>query len=186
MLRLFIAINLPEEIKKPLAEKIESLKKSYQKINIRFIDSNQWHLTLVFLGYQPESCLTIIEKSMKKVTTNLLKPLIINFDKLTYGPSENKARMIWLKTTKETSNILNSLKNDIEKEFENENLSWQKDERIYQGHITLARFQQTTSTKLPILNESFGKNFEVKRIDLMKSILYQKGPEYEKLASFDF
>jgi len=186
MLRLFIAINLPAEIKKPLGKKVIDIKKRYQKIKIRFTTADQWHLTLVFLGYQPQNSLTPITKAIEKVAKSLLKPLIINFDKITYGPAENKARMIWLKTTKETSVVLDDLKNKIERELTRENLIWRKDKRIYQGHITLARFPLTSVNKLPKLDEVFQESFQVKKIDLMKSTLYQKGPEYEKLNSFDF
>lgn len=201
MLRLFIAINLPEDIKIPLAERLETIKNKFDKdkADIRFTVSEQWHLTISFLGYQPENVNSLIRRALEAYKNNFKSDWSckIQFEKIIYGPSPrnqnflrrgedrlgDRVRMIWLTTSKETSNFLNTAKEGIEGELVKEGIKWRREFRPFHGHITLARFEMTDIKNLPALNETFIRSFEVKKIDLMKSTLKREGPLYEKLFS---
>lgn len=184
MLRLFIAVNLPDNIKTLLAERLDKIKKNYKRIDIRFTAPEQWHLTLTFLGYQPETALPAVEKSVesnKSYWSN--KSNRIEFEKITYGPPGNRGRMIWLTTTQQSSHTLSNLKEAIEKELQQNGVKWQKESRPFHGHITLARFELTPLENLLELNEKFQEDFPLETVDLMKSTLRREGALYEKLFS---
>ncbi len=187
MLRLFIAINIPEFIKEEIQKRMEKLKisKRYRSFHPRLTTFDQWHLTLIFLGSQLESEIPKINQAMISWHNFPGKEKIkISFSKITYGPPGSKARMIWLVTKPETSLILARLKNFLEKELEKQKVIWPKEKREFQGHVTLVRFNKIIEKKyLPELEEDFEEDFELENIDLMKSTLKKEGALYEKIFS---
>lgn len=183
MSRLFIAINLPFHIKDLLEEEVNKIKNNHHQADIRFTSPEQWHLTLIFFGYQEEKFLKNIEEAMQNASSQIMKPIKIYFEKITYGPPGPRARMIWLTTTTETSAALDKVKKTIENELLKAGVKWDKENRPFHGHLTLARFEMMALKNLAALDENFNYGFEADKIDLMKSTLRREGALYEKLFS---
>ena len=64
--RLFVAINLPEEIKKNLF----CFKNRYLEIPARWTKKENLHITLYFIGYVSEKNLEKIREALKEITLN--------------------------------------------------------------------------------------------------------------------
>lgn len=144
--RIFIAIQIPEELKNNI-EKI--LKKLNFSPPTRFVKKENWHITVSFLGYLSLEEIEILKNIIKEETTALYS-FILRPEKIIWGPHGPIKRMIWLDFKQ--SREFEKLKNDIE----NKILSWQnrKSEagfRYFQNfrkelretniHLTLARFE---------------------------------------------
>lgn len=189
--RLFVAINLPQEIKdriKEVVREIQPLFDSSARLTtsgeIRFLKPENWHITITFLGYQPDDTIPAIIESMKQ-TIPILSRVIV-FDRVIFGPPGRKPKMIWLTGTKETSQNLSKIKLRLEDLLTKNRVSFDKENRLFNTHLTLARFDAGSASpeiKLPVIENI---SFAVESLDLMESHLKRTGAEYETLVKVDF
>ena len=106
-LRLFIAVNFPERIKDQIEREIEAIRYKFTN-DIRFLDRRNWHLTLIFFGYQPPEAMPAIVSAIEEAIKSTSFSEMV-FDKLDYGPAGKPPKMIWLNGNKKTSASLNKL-----------------------------------------------------------------------------
>ncbi|MFN3301776.1 MAG: RNA 2',3'-cyclic phosphodiesterase [Patescibacteria group bacterium] len=183
-IRSFIAINLPNEIKKEIGLLIEKLKKKNKNKPIKWVSDEGLHITLHFLGSQEEIVLEkvdkIIERKIKELHLgqNILKLSLTVIDAF---PNLLRPRVIFIGCQEEGNrNLVKKLQKEIGKELEKLGIEIEK--RDWIPHITLARVK--IPTKIDILNEQLSNlSFEVKSIDLMKSELTPQGAKYSILKS---
>ncbi len=188
-MRLFIAINLPVEIKEKIAQAIAQInvEKIPDNSNFRWASQDNWHLTISFLGEQPVSVISAISESIKKTAEKFPAPFI-EFEKIIFAPPNKPTRMIWLTGSEKTSKTLGKIKNKLENRLMENKVKFQKENRPFNAHLTLARFQssqQNNQNKLsnyPIPQLSF----IAQSMDLMESYLSPSGAEYEILKRVDF
>ena len=181
MVRSFIAIKLPEEIK----NKISDLQKTLRGTgaDVKWVSPESIHLTLKFLGNiektQIEEILSAIKKSSAKI-----KPFPIEIKSTGVFPKIEYPRVVWIGVKEETK-VLLVLQQKIE-----ENLlpmGFEKEGRDFTPHLTLGRVksqkgkEKLISLLLQSKDISFGK-FEVTEINLMQSILEPAGAEYSSLG----
>ncbi len=178
MKRLFIAINLPNEVKEKLKNIMAGISDFCR------VPPENWHLTLVFLGYQPDEAIIPILESIKKAAQSFTAPNI-EFEKIIYGPSNRPARMIWLTGSKETSQILGKIKNKLEDDLIANRVRFKIENRPYNSHMTLMRFSGNPPT-LPSKPIDNLLNFTSQSIDLMEAYLKRSGAEYDILTKVDF
>ncbi len=215
MKRLFIAINLPKDAKDEITRKISKIEAPARRSldvggDFRWIPAENWHLTLVFLGYQPDEAIGPILDSIKETAKNFPAPEI-EFEKIILAPpafakasayapdgasvdksagKPNKpARMIWLTGSKETSKALNEIKINLENSLIDGGVGFKIDNRPFNCHLTLCRF--TNQSLIPFANiREFDSglirdlSFIPESLDLMESFLKRTGAEYEILAKF--
>lgn len=182
--RVFIAINLPIEIKKSLEKSLEKIKPLFGS-EARFLSPNNWHITLEFLAYQDDDSVSRIAQALEAVSREFAQPEIL-FEKIVYGPIGKTPRMIWLMGGKNTSVELNKIKDALEEELHRQGVRFRQEHRAFQAHLTLARFEETIKGALPPLDISFGREFEARSIDLMESHLKRSGAEYGILSVCKF
>ncbi|MFA4998952.1 MAG: RNA 2',3'-cyclic phosphodiesterase [Candidatus Paceibacterota bacterium] len=96
--RVFIAINLPEKIKRELSE----YKDKWLELPCRWTKRENIHITLVFLGYLTDDEVLNICKITEEVALRN-KPFSIELNKITYGPKDKNPRMIWAEGGKSKS-----------------------------------------------------------------------------------
>jgi len=95
--RIFIAINLPDDIKNQLSLKQSKLDKLFSKsdIPVRWTKKENLHLTLYFLGYIRENKLESVFELTKK-TSSSFESFSIKLNKIVYAPLNSfPPRMIW-------------------------------------------------------------------------------------------
>ncbi len=183
MKRLFIAINLPDNIKNVIEKSLNDLPKLAGEI--RFLSRKNWHLTISFLGYQPDEAIGPILASIKETAKNFPAPTI-KFEKVIWAPPDKPARMIWLTGSKETSKSLGEIKEYLEDSLVKNGVRFRIENRQYNAHLTLARFnfmkpELIKEVGLPNIENL---SFEAESFDLMESQLKRTGAEYEVLSSF--
>jgi 2'-5' RNA ligase len=179
--RIFIAINLPKEIKK----RLEDYQDKWPDLPIRWTKKENLHITLVFLGYLTDDELLEICKITKEVASRN-RPFSINLNKICYGPPKKMPpRMVWVEGEK--SEDLANLQADLEKSLA-EKIKFEPEERSFTPHITLGRirqweFRQIEPEERPIVDEDISLSFEVNSIEVMESQLKRGGAEYTILES---
>ena len=175
--RIFIAINLPEDIKK----KLTNYQNKWQELPVKYTNKENLHITLIFLGYINDEELVKICNITKKVVSRN-QSFSINLNKICYGPPNKKPpRMIWVQGEKIQE--LTNLNQDLEKSLINSN-----EKKVFSPHITLGRlkqweFRQIEQEKIPEINEEISLNFEVNSIEVMESQLKPSGSKYTILES---
>lgn len=186
--RIFIAINLPENIKKSLA----NYQKNWPELPAKWTKQENIHITLVFLGYISDEEIPDIYKIVREVTFKH-NPFNINLFKICYGPlNQNKfgsgqaldkkpPRMVWV-LGEENNSALATLKKDLDQGL------GVSENRGFKPHLTLARirkwdWQRIEPEERPEINQDINLSFPVNSIEIMESILKRTGPEYTVLDS---
>ena len=172
--RIFIAINLPENIKKKLTE----YKDKWDQLDpnlIRWVAKENLHITLVFVGYVTDDEMYEVCQIVKDVAKEH-NPFIINLERIILGPPNKPPRMFWVEgeKSKEIAELQGNLRERIEQRggarYE-----------AYRPHINLARFKQRLVTIQ--VNEPFKTQISVETIEIMQSNLKRSGAEYSVLES---
>jgi 2'-5' RNA ligase len=180
--RVFIAINLLEDVKKSLV----SYEANWPDLPIRWTKKENLHITLFFLGYVndeelPEICQIVKDAAARN------KPFDINLKKIIYGPPNKKPpRMVWAEGEK--SRELGKLQGDLENSLSNSLNKTEDKGRPYAPHITLGRiktwdWKRIDLEEIPEVNEEINLSFEVNSVEIMESFLKRKGPDYAVLES---
>ncbi len=204
--RVFVAVNLPENLKKDLASAVDKIKPLFGA-GVRFLSTENYHLTVEFLGYQDDHSVSLISRALEKTAVEF-QPPTIRFEKIIYGPAEKMPRLIWLTCDKETSFGLGKIKNFLEKELFALGVRFRQEHRLFNAHLTIARFEAMSQSRfarsgvarqnreLPPLSAGGGsasggeisvnREFEAESIDLMESHLKRSGAQYEALSKFEF
>ena len=201
--RVFIAINLPEKVKKRLKE----YQEKFSHLPVRWIKSPSLHLTLIFIGYVSNEQMLEACRAAREVASGT-EPFFIDFKRIVLGPfaftkasTDAKAladksagkpdkppRMIWL--IGETNEPLSRLKNELEKALlaVDSGLS-HIEQRSFKPHITLARLKPEEWARMenpPEIDEEFLARARVESVEVMESDLKRDGAEYAVLESCPF
>ncbi|MDI6602641.1 MAG: RNA 2',3'-cyclic phosphodiesterase [Patescibacteria group bacterium] len=185
--RIFIAINLPENVKKSLIV----YQSKWLELPCRWTKKENLHITLIFLGYlSDQELLEVLEITRKVASRNLA--FSINLNKICYGPPKKiPPKMVWVETEK--SKEFTQLRDDLEKslmqtERVHPALSAKGRDRAFSPHITLGRirvweFRQIEPEEKPQIEEEISLSFKVNSIEVMESQLKRGGPDYTVLES---
>ena len=180
-LRCFIAIDIPEPIKRELGD-ISDLLKKYD-VDIKWVPVSTIHLTVKFLGKTPEILLQKIQESLFNVVLSY-NPFYIKIYGVGVFPDRRHPRVVWIGT--EESAALKQLTVDIESSMAS--LGFQKEKKDFSPHLTLGRVRSQRGM-IQLLHEldnfrdrDFG-NMSVDHILLMKSELKSTGAEYSRLCA---
>jgi 2'-5' RNA ligase len=180
MIRSFIAIELPDEIRQVLAQVQKELKRDV--IGIRWVDSGSIHLTLKFLGpILPEQVVAIAAAVGAIVHGE--PPLALNVSGLGAFPNARRPRVIWVGIVGEVER-LGRLQARLEETLEP--LGFPREQRSFRPHLTLGRVKDPrrppdltralAETTVPASNP-----FDVHEILVYKSDLRPTGAIYTKL-----
>ncbi|MFH0819523.1 MAG: RNA 2',3'-cyclic phosphodiesterase [bacterium] len=178
--RLFIAINLPEEVKRQLSPLILELAKLNKRVAIKWVKSELIHLTLHFLGYLDQGK----EEEVEKILENLCcqyRFATLKSSGLGAFPNLTSPRVIYLATKQTSGDDLGSLQREIGKYLAN--IGQEPERRAWQSHLTLGRVKAGGRVKLEPV-EIPELSFKVESIELMESRLSSIGPEYYIVKSF--
>ncbi|MFN4244537.1 MAG: RNA 2',3'-cyclic phosphodiesterase [Brevinematia bacterium] len=173
--RLFVAIDVPEEIKIKFSEISEKLS----SLNAKVVPMENIHITLKFIGEttKTKEILGILDKITFKKFQICLKNVGV-------FPNTHAPRVFWVGIEKNQE--MESLFKIIERSLEN--IEIPKEKREFSPHITLARFKTITNIQklkeiLKAYNKDFGE-FDVKEFILYKSELAHPNPRYYPIKSF--
>lgn len=179
--RVFIAINLPDDLKEDLL----NFRDKWPDLPVRWARKDNLHITLTFLGYLSDEEILEVLRITKEVVQKH-KSFSINLKRVCYGPPNKPPRMIWVEGEKSEEMI--DLKKDLENSLMN-SIGFDRESK-FMLHITLGRinifeFRNMDQEERPEIEEEISLSFEVNSIEVMESQLKREGPEYEVLESFE-
>ncbi len=178
--RVFLAVNLPDEVKHYLASLIEELKEQNQRRVIKWVDSTLLHITLSFLGDLDDEQIEEIKILVKEELVNF-NQTILELDSIGAFPELDKPRVVFVEA-KDESKIIYKLQKSLTDKFNR--LGMELDQRPWKAHITVARVRDRGELKGIDYKIERGTTWQVQTIDLMESVLTPQGPEYTALEKF--
>ena len=175
--RLFVAISLPEDIKKRLFRFVE---KEYKDLPVKWSRQENLHVTLNFLGYILDENVLSICQSIQDIAEKI-QSFELQFTGIEPGPSSERKKMIW--TVGEKSEELSELKYQLDKALG----FFVRGKRDFNPHINLGRIKKEKWRKIlpePSVARSLKFSIPVSSIELFES-KFEKGKRiYYILESF--
>lgn len=138
-MRLFIAIELSDEVRAALAEVQASLGKWSQMV--RWIDAAQLHMTLKFLGETPQSNVRAIHQALASAAA-AVSPFELALADCGCFPPRGPTRIVWVGTTDETGR-LTLLVEAVEAGVAP--LGFPREDRPFAPHLTVGRIRDDRS-----------------------------------------
>ena len=188
--RVFIAISLPEKIRKLLGD----VQGRYLDLPAKWIWPDNLHVTLVFLGNTGNREVMDVCRAAGEIARRH-EPFDLTIDRICYGPAGKEfPRMVW--AAGEKSPELAALQMDLQNIFFESGLSAEAlaaghpdEEKSFAPHITLARVRQAElrqmdQDQVPLIDEKIGRTFLVESIEVMESESKKGGVSYTVLESF--
>jgi 2'-5' RNA ligase len=181
--RLFIAIEIPENIRTAFA----SLLKEFRALapQAKWVRAENLHVTLTFLGETEPAKLGALQNVLSGVRS--AGPVNLEFRGLGFFPNEKRPRVFW--AGMEASANLKALAADIDQAAHR--LGFPLEERPFTPHLTLARIPLLgiPPKLLQATKEKSGQSFgflRTQEFHLIESKLKPTGAEYTTLQTFRF
>lgn len=182
-MRLFVALDLPDEVREAVRELIAALKPLGK--SARWVRPEGMHITLKFIGHVEAEKLGVIREALGSVHSGAAVGM--RFRGVGFFPNERSPRVAWCGI--EASKNLGQIAADIEHALEP--LGIQREQREFAPHLTLARFESPAAARKladrakEMEKLEFGATRETE-FHLYESVLKRSGAEYKKIASFPF
>jgi len=185
-LRLFVAIDLPEDVRESLGRLQTDLRR-HDLSGLRWTRPEGIHLTLKFLGETPATSLDAIEGALARAVRGVLPFRLALGAPGTFG-GRRGPRVLWVDVEGELP-PLQRLQAAAERELVA--VGFAPDAREFSPHLTLARVQQPPrpglaeriSRALETVAAARGE-FEATELLLMRSSLQPGGAVYSRVAAF--
>ena len=180
-MRLFLAINMNPALRREVAEATRSLREVAPAIG--WVDEGRLHLTLKFLGVQPEESVSALTEMLDDLSRRH-RQFAIRVRHVGAFPNFRRARVVWMGV--EPDPRLELLHHDVEVACAT--LGFELEGRPFRPHLTLARVEHDRvdeRTLRALWRASKRVDFEeetlVESIDLMHSTLSSSGSRYERV-----
>jgi len=192
-MRLFLALDIDDAIRERIARFVDGVRNFAS--DARWVKPESLHVTLKFIGEQPDAAVEQIKQALTTVTARTTE---IHFRGYGFFPTSKSARVFWLGM--ESGPELNSLATAIDDTMPS--LGIPKEDRKFSPHLTLARaaggsgsprwrttdgpsraFQHLQEKLSALPTPEFG-SMTPREFFLYQSQLSPKGSKYTKLARF--
>jgi RNA 2',3'-cyclic 3'-phosphodiesterase len=185
LLRAFIAIEIPPEIKKTISAQTANLQKDSAS-SVRWVASENIHLTFKFLGEISAANVEILAQALK-TECEQCHPFEITVEELGCFPNSRRPRVLWVGLV--VPQELNRLQRQIE--AVTSRLGYATEEKPFSPHLTIGRVrEQASSAELQALHTLLEQTriatlgtFTVREVHLFKSDLKPSGPVYTRLST---
>lgn len=178
-MRLFFAVELPPEVQAALGRLKPDADASR---DYRWVDYSLLHVTLAFLGEQPEERLQALEtvgrEAASRSHTGVLRPNTAGH----FG-SARAPRVLWVDLAGDL-HALSTLQAKLSEQLKDH--GFPTEDRPFRAHITLARRRETArggppQTWPPQVDRA---QFAMEQLTLMHSRLSPRGPTYTPVFHF--
>ncbi|MBI5848422.1 MAG: RNA 2',3'-cyclic phosphodiesterase [Nitrospirae bacterium] len=179
-IRSFIAIKLPEGLKRSIADLITELRNAGSDVS--WVQAGNIHLTLRFLGSTDNALIPAIKERISKKLLHY-STFYIKIGGVGCFPSQRRPRVLWIGI--ENSDALKNMQKEVDlvvSEF-----GFEAEERPFSPHLTIGRVRsqrgiaETIRRFTEFRTADFG-TFEVERIHIMKSELKPAGAQHTSIA----
>jgi len=174
MIRTFIAVDFPADVK----EKVAELQRHFVNYNVKTVKPGQVHITLKFLGDIEEAQVAPIRSALQNVQVS---PFDAEVRGVNVFPSLRHISVIWVGAEGDFDRLHGAVDEALQP------LGFKKDNRFV-AHATIARVkhlpmsqkEQLVNTIKDLSDVEMGR-MKVDHIRFKKSTLTPKGPIYETL-----
>ncbi len=191
--RVFVALDIPEEVRAAIGALIEKLRPTCRIA--RWVRIEGIHVTLKFIGEVPPEKIEPIKAALSQIHVPNFpaKAIDLKFHGVGFFPNERRPRVVWAGI--EAGAELGALAAAIEMSLEP--LGIAKEQRNFSPHLTLARFDtarhKPSGSAFDRLHEAISKagplefgSSTASEFHLYQSTLKRGGAEYTRLATFRF
>jgi RNA 2',3'-cyclic 3'-phosphodiesterase len=178
-MRVFIALDIPEEIRARLIKYMERARALAPQA--RWARVEGLHVTLKFIGETSEQRIEEVKASLASVKA---APLVVRFERVGFFPNAKAARVFWAGVDggEELPRLAAAIDLTIEK------VGFAREQKIYHPHLTLARTSvRPLRELLPLLEDNppqFG-TMTAREFFLYRSQPQKGGSKYTKLERFE-
>ena len=184
--RLFIAVELPHELRAALAALQEELRRHVSE-GLRWVRPDGIHLTLKFLGETPAGSVPAIQQAIARAAAAAAPHTVALGGLGTFG-SVNRPQVLWIALTGDVEE-LSVLQQQVEGGLEP--LGFSREQRPFAPHLTLARVRPESARAVAApLREALDAvrpplaRLDVREVSLMRSFLRLGGAVYQAVATF--
>ncbi|MCL5959620.1 MAG: RNA 2',3'-cyclic phosphodiesterase [Chloroflexi bacterium] len=199
-LRLFVAVELPDEVKQALDGVEAQLERRMSGLPgarpaeqaLKLVNPAGIHITLKFLGCVPAGRIREIEEALGRAFRSG-SPFRLSLGSLGVFPSFSRPRVVWVGVTGDLERLA-SLQAQVETEMAA--LGFAVEKRPFNPHLTLARVRESTGIAETRLIGQAVKDLSatpihapdmvVRGASLMRSQIFRQGAHYSCLAHFEF
>ncbi len=207
-MRLFVAIDIPEDIRHGLDTEFNKLKQCVNENGIKgikWVSPHLWHITLKFIGEVNEDALLPLKNAIEEAIKG-----VRHFDLTIKGigcfPNYRNPKVIWfgVKEAPEAKGCLETIHRGLEMNLSG--LGIGVENRRFHSHLTVGRIKKCPSPSSGVkrlikcistnaiadIDDNNGKGgpkplgFTVNKIILYKSVLTPRGPIYTALRTISF
>jgi 2'-5' RNA ligase len=180
-MRLFIAIEIPDEVKKELTAVQQRLKGP--GVEASWPRPEGIHLTLKFLGETPESRIPEIMNGIREAARET-GPFRLEVRGVGTFPNPKNARVVWVGLSGDVEK-LSRIQASVEEAITG--IGFERDERAFTPHLTLGRVKYIRSRDrwlktLEEVKDASLPGFDVTAVSLMKSELKPSGAVYTEMG----
>ena len=172
-LRIFIAVELPQDVKNNLLALQDEMKKT--GADVKWVKPEDMHLTLVFLGSTPPEKIPAVGENLKKILSGF-RPFDIELEGTGSFPESGKPRVIWAGVSGGSEDLARLQKGveDVTRE-----LGFAGDDRGFTPHLTLGRVRGPGKLEAlqAVLEKRKTAKFGTVRITSVEIIKSEPGPE---------
>lgn len=181
IVRLFVALLLGECVRAGLARVQAKLARSCEKV--RWIPSEQLHLTVKFLGEVAESDVTAVSEALARASLRAA-PCTMEIACTGCFPSSGPVRIVWA-GARDTPKALDQCVETVTSELAQ--IGFAPERRPWSAHITLGRVRDDrTGGRIRAAVDALSLEAmeqPVEAVTLMSSVLSAKGPTYAVVSS---
>jgi 2'-5' RNA ligase len=177
-LRLFIAIELPEDVRELVEEGVAPLRERFPRA--RWVPTRNQHVTLKFLGTTWPRLVDDVIRAVGEVAA-AHAPFETRVAELGAFPSARRARVLWVgleDPAERLARIAEALDGALAEHFRPE-------KRGFTPHLTIARFDPPVRLEDDLTQIGVeSRSFRVEWLVVYRSHLQRPAPMYEALATF--
>jgi 2'-5' RNA ligase len=181
-MRLFIGLTFPKKLRQKIHRAARVLRE--EEMPVRWVDLENYHLTLKFLGEVRPEALPSIEAAMEKVASATAR---FSTECGVFGafPTIRRPRMLWLGVG--ATAALRCLKQDLE--WALGRCGFEAETRAFHPHITLGRADDRGGAGAfrgldeLVADMDFSFELKVRTIDLIRSRMSKDGARYSVVSS---
>lgn len=181
-LRLFIAIEIPPDVKSQFAPVLRELKAV--PVDVRWESFEKLHITLKFLGDTNADLLPQIIRHLD-TAIHCVSPFAVRYSGLGCFPNQRDPRIIWI-GVEDMQHAMHPLVESIEKTMAA--LGIERDRKAFHPHVTIGRIRSQRNIRdlLRTMESTTLKSHttNVSHIVLVKSELKPGGSEYSTVKTF--
>jgi 2'-5' RNA ligase len=180
--RLFLALNLPPSERQAIVAAMAPMRAAAR--GVAWTTEERLHLTLKFLGEQPEHVVAAIGESLGTAMA-AHAPVVLRLSGFGAFPNLRAPRIVWLGV--EGDPKLELLHHDVERTCAD--LGFELDGRAFRPHITVGRVRDRLAPDAArdlaaaARRVAYSGTVEATTVDLMASELLSSGPRYTVLAA---